>query len=359
MDRNTLVKQVQLNVLERYDVLIDCSKLSDHTLRKLSKRLPKIDDDTTFASWCNQVVGSARPYVAQFATEVSGQTQINKLQLGLRERLSHRQKAQKAEVKQLQKQLTSLQTKQIPVRTHCPADTDDDRQTWTVGWRDFYARPRGMLLSLLDEVKDIEGPHREYQGDPNRAYREEITATVRELLHLLKCFGFDIAVTLVTHEKPGSTRQIVDFYRTSDEHNYSSTLLSFQVDKMPTDILARSLDGASNKSTCHFTLKAGEAEGFETQEIEHLGAFLHKLFAALAKSANYVPRGGLRENLMLSLMLTWSAPGINLGGMASSTPAFRTEVVKDEPIVSRQATDLSPAEIFKHLAIAIRDSNRP
>jgi hypothetical protein len=351
MERNTLIQHVQLNILERYDVLLDCSKLDDHTLARLSKRLPKVNGaHTTFASWCEHVLGDMRPAVARFGPAVPGQMHVEKLRLGLSERLKLREKAQKVEVKQLHKRIAELQAERSAVSVDRQPNNDIKRSEWIHRWQCFYAKPRDMLLDLLEDVKDIEGPHREYQGEPNSTFRAEIVQAVRGLLEQLQYFGFGIDVKLVSHEKLGFKSQSINFFRTLDQLEGGSRLFSFQVDKMPTDIAPKPTEGITDKSTCHFTLHRGYADDFTDDEIEHLGAFLHKLFAALAKSANYVPRGGLRENLMLSLMLSWSAPGIASNGVVHRAPAFRIKMASEEPGSSRDDTELNPAEVFGRLA---------
>jgi len=361
MDRNTLVQQVQLSILERYDVLLDCSKIDDSTLSKLSKRLPKANGQhTTFASWCDHVLGDIRPRpaVARFAPPVPGQTQIAKLRLGLRERLSRREKDLTTQVRQLQKQVDALHEERSAARIAATPTVDFERERWVQDWQYFYAMPRGRLLRLLDEVQDIEGPHREYQGEPNSTYRRDIAAMVQDLLAQLVQMGFGVDVTLVTHEKLGTPSQTIPYFQTSDLQDYSTTRLSFNVEKMPTDILHNPPSPISGKSTCHVALYCRYPEVATDEDIEHLGAFLHRLFAALAKSANYVPRGGLRENLMLGLMLSFSAPGIDPRGSSYGSGLCAEATWEgSQRQGERPSVEVSPGEVFRLFTKALTHSS--
>jgi len=347
MDRDTLVQQVQLNILERYDVLLDCSEIDDSTLTRLSKRLPKPNGEhATFARWCEHVLGEFRPAVARFDDSVPGQLHIEKLRLGLSNRLSRREKALTAQVKQLQKQIDTLQAERSTARTDVTPAHDIERARWIYAWQQFYASPRDILLHLLDDAQDIEGSIREYQGEPNRTFRQRIVEAIQGMLSHLEYLGFGIDVTLLTYEEQGCKAQSIEFFCSQEPQNGFTPCVSFDVSKMSTDILTSPPDAISDKSTCKFILYRRDDDGATLEEIEHLGAFLHMLFATLAKSADHVPRGGLRENLLLSLMLSWSAPNIDLRGMANSSALPRFNSADEEP----RRTELSPGQIFNLLA---------
>ncbi|MFV3288996.1 hypothetical protein ACNFBR_09680 [Pseudomonas sp. NY11955] len=356
MDRDALVQQVQLSILKRYDVLLDCNEFDDSTLRKLSKRLPKANGEhATFARWCDHVLGDYRPAVARYEYAVAGQTRIDTLRLGMREGLSNRESALTAEVEELKKQINALQAKQSALPPQVQPALDIEQVHWEHAWQYFYAGRRDVLRSLLADVRDIEGHIFDSQGERNRNYREVLDEGIRYMLEGLQRLGFIIDVTLTTAREHGFKPQYFDYHRTPDRDNRFDPLLSFKIREMPTDILVPLPEAVSDKSLCHIALYRGSAERATPEEVEHLGAFLHRMFAALAKSADHVPRAGLREHLLLALMLSWSAPGVSLDDMDSSSVYSHS----DEAWVTQyaqpadQRVEMSPLTVFKLLANAV------
>lgn len=355
MDRDTLVQQVQLNILERYDVLLDCSEIDDSTLSKLSKRLPRANGEhSTFARWCDHVLGDHRPAVARFEYPV-GQTRIDTLRLGMRKGLSNREKALTAEIESLKKQINTLQAGQSAVSPPVQHAPDIEQVHWENAWQHFYAGRRGVLHNLLADVRDIEGHIFDAQGERNRNYREVFDEGIRFMLEGLQRLGFIVDVTLTTAKEQGFKSQCFDYYRTLEQDDQFDRLLSFEVKEMPTDILAPVPEAVSDKSICNVSLYRGGAERATAEEIAHLGAFLHRMFSALAKTADHVPRGGLREHLLLALMLSWSAPGVSLDDMHyNSLYAYADlEWVKPDAESPSQRVDMSPLKVFRLLANAV------
>lgn len=356
MDRDALVQQVQLNILERYDVLLECSEIDDNTLSKLSKRLPKANGNhATFARWCDHVLGDHRPAVARFEHPVAGQTHIDTLRLGLRPGLASREKILAAQVRQLQKQVDTLQAQQLPAPTHAQPVPDDQQIHWIHAWQYFYAGRRDMLQTLLADVRDIEGHIFAAQGKRNCDYRQVLNEGIRYMLQGLERLGFIIDVRLTTFAVHGLTSQCFDYHRTQEQPSHFDQLFSFEVAEMPTDILTPLPIEISEKSMCKVSVYRGGAERASPEEIQHIGAFLHRMFAALAKAADHVPRGGLREHLLLALMLSWSAPWVSLDDMQFSTVYTRPDLEPVEPNArtARQSTEMSPLGVFRSLAKAV------
>lgn len=356
MDRDALVQQVQLNILKRYDVLLDCSEFDDSTLNKLSKRLPKANGEhATFARWCEHVLGDYRPAVARFEYAVAGQTRIDTLRLGMREGLSTQERALTAQVEELKKQINALQAKQSALPTHVQPAVDFEQVRWEHAWQYFYAGRRDVLRNLLADVRDVEGHIFNAQGERNRNYREVLDEGIRYMLEGLQRLGFIIDVTLTTAREHGFMPQYFDYYRTPERDDRFDHLLSFEIPEMPTDILVPLPEEVSDKSICHVSLYRGSAARATPEEVEHLGAFLHRMFAALAKSADHVPRAGLREHLLLALMLSWSAPGVSLDDMHYSSVYSHSDEAWVTPNAqpADQPIEMSPLKVFKLLANAV------
>lgn len=291
MDRDTLIRHAQLEIFNRYQILIDCSKLEESVLKRILEKHTSIGDlsNLTFAHWCDQVLGEGiRVPVARFDPYVSGQTRLSN-------------------------------PSQVYHSLHFQSQSQPQGE-FLQEHRHWYRGVRSFLLAALGEVKDVEGHIFNYQGASNRDYRSYLSSHVLQALVGLSELGLNSVVELeeIRSDSKRAREPVpkIIFYqsRFSRPHSFDYPIINFSISEMPFDILTL-VQGTNDveepsdptlKFRCHVEVYS-EAE---TNRVEtfHLSCFLHKLFLALAKSADHVARGILREKLILASLLTWTAP---------------------------------------------------
>lgn len=366
MDRSAQEQWVQLKILKRFDVLVDCSDLSETVLGKLLKRLPlPIGDNLTFASWCDQVFGSGvRPLIVYQHDEVSGQTRMTTLTLGLADQLRRQDRSLKA----LQKKLDqTLPAQQEPVITGLPASAPDVETEESWRWRSFYSSGRDGLHRLIGTVEGIERVHIfDYQGATNRTYRIELLKLVKNTLTQLKQMGIGVTATFPPLQFGAFAVDTKVFYGNPAEAR-DHLIRSFSVDEMPTDILYLPEDGCQGASAEETPKNASfmvelhildNAKFSDDAAMQHLSFYLQKIFQALAKSADHVPRGVLREMLLLGVMLSMTAPNVPIERTLSDLPFATFLSTFDDSWRPREErkTELDPGQILS-LLMAVLGSN--
>lgn len=353
MDREELEQWVQFRILKRFDVLVDCSYLETSLLKKLANRLPRTTgENLTYAAWCKQVFGSGiRPRVAINHKEVVGQTRLSSMGLGLASELRRQQRTLKELQSRLDQSLEERSASLEAAPTRLPAI--ETRESW--GWRNFYAGGWRGLRRLLGKVESVGYGHIfDYQGATNRDYRVELIELVRSTLADAAQVGFGVNAMFPAEKIEDVAVAARVFYSSPGEAPRYS-VGRFVVNEMPTDIL---------HLTDSFHQQASEEVGDEKASlfvevyelgtapplgdaVQHFIHYLQKLFQALAKSADSVPRGVLREKILLSLMLSISAPNCSLEPSLADLhlPSWRSPYDDDWNISEEQKFDLDPGSI--------------
>lgn len=354
MDREELEQWVQFRILKRFDVWVDCSNLETSLLKKLAKRLPRTTgENLTYAAWCEQVFGSGlRPRVAINHKEVVGQTRLSSMGLGLASELRRQQRT----LKELQSRLDqSLEERSAsPEAAPTPLPAMETRESW--GWRNFYAGGWRGLRRLLGKVENVGHGHIfDYQGATNRDYRVELIELVQSTLASAAQVGFGVNATFPAEKIEDFAVVARVFYGSPGEvPRYS--VGSFVVNEMPTDILhlkdsfhqQASEEVRDEKASLFVEVyELGTPAPLDDAAVQHFIHYLQKLFQALAKSADSVPRGVLREKILLGLMLSISAPNCSLEPSLADLnwPAWRSPYDDDWNISEEQKFDLDPGKI--------------
>lgn len=354
MDREELEQWVQFRILKRFDVLVDCSYLETSLLGKLAKRLPRTTgENLTYASWCEQVFGSGlRPLVAINRNEVAGQTRLSSLGLGLASELRRQQRA----LKELQSRLDqrSEERSAPPEAAPPPLPAIETSESW--GWRNFYSGGWRGLRRLLGKVENVGHGHVfDYQGATNRDYRVELIELVRSTLSDAAQAGFGVNATFPAEKTENFAVAARVFYGSPGEAlRYS--VGSFVVNEMPTDILhltdsfhqQASEEVRDEKASLVVEVyELGTTAPLDDAAVQHFIHYLQKLFQALAKSADSVPRGVLREKILLGLILSISAPNCSLEPSLAdqNCPAWRSPYSDDLSTSEEQKFDPDPGEI--------------
>lgn len=354
MDREELEQWVQFRILKRFDVLVDCSCLETSLLKKLAKRLPRTSgENLTYAAWCEQVFGlGLRPRVAINHKEVVGQTRLSSMRLGLASQLRRQQRT----LKELQSKLDqSLKERSASLETPpTPLPAMETRESW--GWRNFYAGGWRGLRRLLGKVENVGNAHIfDYQGATNRDYRVELIELVRSALADAAQVGFGVNATF-SGEKVEDVANAARVFYDSPGEMLRYPVGSFVVNEMPTDILhltdslhqQASEEVRDEKSSLLVNVyEFGTTAVLDDAAVQHFIRYLQKLFQALAKSADSVPRGVLREKILLGLMLSISAPNcsLELSQADLNWHAWRSPYDDDWSISEEQKFDLDPGSI--------------
>lgn len=354
MDREELEQWVQFRILKRFDVLVDCSDLEISLLKKLAKRLPRTTgENLTYAAWCEQVFGlGLRPLVAVNHNEVAGQTRLGSLGLGLASELRRQQRS----LKELQSRLDqSLEERPAAFgAASTPLPAIETEQSW--GWRNFYSGGWRGLRRLLGKVENVGPGHIfDYQGATNRDFRVELIELVRSTLADAAQVGFGVNATFPTETTEDVAAPARVFYGSAREVPRCS-LGSFVVKEMPTDILhltdsfhQRASEEVRDEKASLFVeiYELGTTARLDGMAVQHFIHYLQKLFQALAKSADSVARGVLREKILLGLMLSISAPNCSLEPSLADLnwPAWRSPYDDEWNMSDEQKFDLDPGKI--------------
>ncbi|MBI6752045.1 hypothetical protein [Pseudomonas syringae] len=354
MDREELEQWVQFRILKRFDVLVDCSYLETSLLKKLANRLPRTTgENLTYAAWCEQVFGSGlRPRVAINHQEIAGQTRLGSLGLGLASELRRQQRA----LKEVQSRLDQNSEKRStpPEAAPTPLPSIETSESW--GWRNFYSGGWRGLRRLLGKVENVGHGHIfDYQGATNRDYRVELIELVRSTLADVEQVGFGVNATF-PGEKIEEVADAARVFYGSSREVLKYSVGSFVVSEMPTDILhltdsfhqQASEEVRDEKASLFVEVyELGTTEPLDDEAVQHFINYLQKLFQALAKSADSVPRGVLREKILLGLMLSISAPNCSLEASLAELnwPAWRSPYDDDWSISEEQKFDLDSGEI--------------
>lgn len=377
MDRNTLIQLAQQKVLNQYALLVDCSELDDTVLERIARRLPAVNenDALTFASWCNQVFGEGiRVPVVRYGYDVAGQTHMSSLsdELGLVKNLRQQKKEHRAATTALKQEIARLKaehaiTLAVAIAEKSSGPPPKILSELSVRLRDWYWGISHGLQKLLPDINEVKGHIFEYQGASNRDYRTRLVDLIFLSLQQLESLGFEVvAEQQVAIQKDKITPNIT-IYRTNPvgREGNACESFSFTIREMPTDILmlANQHTGQDDPITpiprqpFHVSVAGEWSDAEQGVEVSHLSYVLQKLFLALAKSADNVPRGVLREKILLCLMLCWTAPCMpaqKRGQYISlMNCGYRAKAIRDETL------DIPAGTVIQHLfTVAEANFNR-
>ncbi|MEL7937763.1 hypothetical protein [Pseudomonas delhiensis] len=310
-----------MSVLKKYGVLADFSALEDAQLDRLIKAAvsARSAQDMTFATWCEQLLGPGqRVPIARFDKAVAGQTRMHtladgrELAVGIKS-LERQHQAAFKEAQRLQAEAESSrsQLSQVPARAEPCA---------TVRLlRDWYADTTRPLHRLLWEIKEIEGQLFEQQGQVNRDYRTQLIQTVVQALGSLEPLGFASEVELRDDSPSDDRAPPLVLHRSRPLDEGESTSFEFVVEGIQVDVLSGVSEylvlGQSypavdkqDRFNCYVRVAVDRRNGLSDDELSHLSCFLYKLFETMARSTDRRPRGALREQVILCLLLSCTAP---------------------------------------------------
>lgn len=380
MDREKQIRAAQLAILARYNLLADCSELDETVLERIIKRLPSLadEDDPTFASWCDQVLGKGiRLPIARFEYHVAGQTRLSSLTDGydLAQGILGREKEQQASVRTYRREIKRLEaelavksaTVESPT-TKEPVVADDFSRCL----RDWYGEASTSLRHILWGIKEVEGVFFNHQGLTNRDYRSHLIDVILPTLNRLEGLGFGVKVELHDASRELLAARSIIIYEsqaTFDEDSREG--FAFVVEDVQADILdiagsclldpARLTLTASEsrpKLNCQVNVSMGVGHPVGEDEFFHLSCFLQKLFSALAKSSDHVARGILREKVLLCLLLSWTAPCMPARERMEHkwlSEIFYRNLPPHYTAKPRAASDLSAGQIVDHLFSVMRE----
>lgn len=368
MNQKKKAQAAQISVLLEYGVLADFSGATDEVLAQFKTGVTVLNkaEDLTFANWCNQVLGDGvRLPVARFDPAVPGKTRIGRLVDGadFAQGFQELNRAQQQQIRALKKEIRKLET---ALHDRSPSTLDPDRpypaSPDTLGRElcNWYSTTSQSLRLVLADVKEVEGVFLNPQGHLNRDYRESLVESIMRSLEHLASLDFSVEVRLqAKSRKPPILPPILLFksHRHSDIEGYNKGF-SLVVENVEPDIIEftrlysgrhemPNLDDLDAHLDCEVSVAAHERLPLSEDEIFHLSCFLQKLFSALAKSGNHRPRGNLREQILLCLLLSWTAPCMTARAGLEHKALHLAAIPHDGD--TPPSADLSAAKITDHL----------
>lgn len=321
MDRGKKARAAQLSVLKKYGVLADFSALEETQLDRLIKAQvsARSAQDMTFAAWCEQLLGPGqRVPIARFDYDVAGQTRMHTLADGseFAAGLKSLERQHQAALKEAQRQQPQAQTSGA-LLPEVPMPAEPCAVVRLL--RDWYFDTTRPLHRLLWEIKEIEGKLFEQQGAANRDYRAQLIQTVVQALGDLESLGFACEVELRDDSPVGECAPPLVLHRSPPLEAEESSRFEFVVEKIQADVLAGVSEylalGQSypavdkqDRFNCYVKVTVDRRNGLSDDELSHLSCFLYKLFEAMGRSTDRRPRGALREQVILCLLLSGTAP---------------------------------------------------
>ncbi len=375
MDRARKVRAAQLSVLKKYGVLADFSALEEVQLDRLIKATvsTRIAQDMTFSNWCKQLLGPDQNVpIARFDYEVAGQTRMRTLADGreLAAGLKSLERQHQAALKEAQRQQAETESSQ-PQFPQAPACTEPGATVWLL--RDWYVSTTRPLHRLLWEIKAIEGKLFEHQGQFNRDYRTQLIQTVMQALGSLEPLGFACEVELRDDSPSDNCAPPLVLHRSRPLDEGASTSFEFVVKEIQADVLADvseylvlgQLYPAVNKQdrfNCYVRVAVDRRNGLSDDELSHLSCFLYKLFEAMARSSDGRPRGALREQVILGLLLSCTAPCmpvmLQLPELHRLQDTFYSGLSEHVSDTSSEDPNLSAGKIVEYLLRVLRASSK-
>ncbi len=314
LSRARKVRAAQLSVLKKYGVLADFSALEDSQLDRLIKApvSARSAQDMTFAAWCEQLLGPGqRVPIARFDHDVAGQTRMHTLSAG---------SEFAAALKSLERQ---HQTELKQARAACAQFVDAPTPVEPGGvvrcLREWYLDTTRPLHRLLWEIKEIDGKLFEQQGQTNRDYRAQLIQTLVPALGNLDSLGFACEVELRDDSPDDTSAPPLVLHRSLSLETEESSKFEFVVEGIQPDVLAgvseyfalgQSYPAVAKQArfNCYVRVTVDCGNGLSDDELSHLSCFLYTLFEAMARSTDRRPRGALREQVILCLLLSATAP---------------------------------------------------
>lgn len=381
MDREKQIRAAQLAILARYNLLADCSELDETVLERIIKRLPNLadEDDPTFASWCDQVIGKGiRLPIARFENHVAGQTRLSSLTDGydLAQGILGREKEQQTSVRTYRREIKRLEAelavKSLTVKSP-PTPEPIVADEFSRCLRDWYGEASASLRHVLWGIKEVEGAFFSHQGLTNRDYRSHLIDVILPTLNRLDGLGLGVKVELheVSHERLAAKNIIIYESQATTFDEYGGESFAFVVEDVQADILdiAEScslgptrLEPTATESrpklNCQVNVSMAAGHPASADEFFHLSCFLQKLFSALAKSSDHVARGILREKVLLCLLLSWTAPCMPARERMEHkwlSEIFYRNLPPHYTAKPLEAPDLSAGQIVDHLFSVMRE----
>jgi len=372
------VRELQHNVLYEYGLLADFSGLDEATLDRALKRKVsfKTAQQMTFAAWCEQLLGSdIRIQVASFR-DVAGQTRVSSLVAGndLRGSLKAEERKYDASLKTALDHVEQLRSEvQTLQEAAARASTTEQRLGAESALCRWYNYTAGALKPFLWNINEVDGPIREYQGQYNRDYRRQLARILLDALSYLDSVGYWVEVILQDATTRESTLFPIVLYRSHDfAEVVDSGGFSFVVGRVQADVIETfrgylSLEqepvdpSEGARFDCH--VKVFPRQKTDKDELFHLSCFLHKLFEAMARSGDARPRGAICEKLILSMLLSRTAPCMSEKIEGLKTLRIRDVLYHEVSPYSeeggreslRTGPDVSAGKILEHLFRVLED----
>lgn len=381
MDREKQIRAAQLAILARYNLVADCSELDETVLERIIKGLPSLtdEDDLTFASWCDQVIGKGiRLPIARFEYHVAGQTRLSSLTDGydLAQGILGREKEQQASVRTYRREIKRLEAELAVKSSTVESSTTPESivaDDFSRCLRDWYGEASASLRHILWGTKEVDGVFFNHQGLTNRDYRSHLIDVILPTLNRLEGLGFGVKVELhdVSNELLAVKSIIIYESQATTFDEYSRESFAFVVEDVQADILdiaesclldptrlAPTASESRPKLNCQVNVSMGAGHPAGEDEFFHLSCFLQKLFSALAKSSDHVARGILREKVLLCLLLSWTAPCMPARERMEHrwlSEIFDRNLPPHYTAKPRADSDLSAGQIVDHLFSVMRE----
>jgi hypothetical protein len=381
MDREKQIRAAQLAILARYNLVADCSELDETVLERIIKGLPSLtdEDDLTFASWCDQVIGKGiRLPIARFEYHVAGQTRLSSLTDGydLAQGILGREKEQQASVRTYRREIKRLEAELAVKSSTVESSTTPESivaDDFSRCLRDWYGEASASLRHILWGIKEVDGVFFNHQGLTNRDYRSHLIDVILPTLNRLEGLGFGVKVELhdVSNELLAVKSIIIYESQATTFDEYSRESFAFVVEDVQADILdiaesclldptrlAPTASESRPKLNCQVNVSMGAGHPAGEDEFFHLSCFLQKLFSALAKSSDHVARGILREKVLLCLLLSWTAPCMPARERMEHrwlSEIFDRNLPPHYTAKPRADSDLSAGQIVDHLFSVMRE----
>lgn len=328
----------QLAVLKKYGVLADFSELEAAEIDLVLKlRVSKADARyLTLAQWCDQLIGpDYRVPVARFVA-VPGQTQVSNLCIGTAlgtyfaelER-EHKREVQncEAEIHRLRTELAALekkhekeeqswrndfqriheelaQYKRAGEATPCATVLDESS-----GLNDVYFGMITRLQQTLGGVVDFNGSN--YSGPYNKHCRDKLFEILAFAFKHFESLGLSFRVAVFESSSLYREASRICYQSEPDERYDYHHAMVLVIKDMPYEVFA-SPDQSNRvegiRYDFHVDVAIDSAMELSFDDVQHLGKILHRLYEAIKRSGDNRPRGALREQIVLCLLLLITAP---------------------------------------------------
>lgn len=327
----------QFAVLKKYGVLADFSELEAAEIDQVLKLGVSKGDapSLTLAQWCKGLIGSNRRVpVARFEA-VPGQTQVSSLCIGTTlgthfaelERKHKRNVACEREIHRLRSELAALekrheeeeqswrndlqrmheeltQYKRAGGATPCATVLDESS-----GLNDVYFGMITRLQQTLGGVVDFNGSN--YSGPYNKHCRDKLFEILAFAFKHFESLGLSFRVAVFESSSLYREASRICYQSEPDERYDYHHAMVLVIKDMPYEVFA-SPDQSNRvegiRYDFHVDVAIDSAMELSFDDVQHLGKILHRLYEAIKRSGDNRPRGALREQIVLCLLLLITAP---------------------------------------------------